>query len=150
MSTTRFPARQLVKGLVFMTMLTACQSGSRPPSSDDHSTQVTSVSAAVADATASDAGRFPGACDGWSLTAAQAEAFFALSTEVDARTYHHEYDTSRCMIPGELVDNGRHWAFQINGVAKGYWSDGATMRYFGCAAPACEPLVLVPYIGMDP
>ena len=132
-----------------MTALTACQSGSRPPSSDTSGLQVTSVSAAAPDPSSSDAGRFPGDCDRWGLTAAQAEAFFALSTELDASAYHHDYDTSRCMIAGQLVEDGRQWEFRINGAAKGYWSDGTHMRYFGCTDAACDPLVLVPYVGMD-
>lgn len=29
-------------------------------------------------------------------------------------------------------------------------SDGSDTRYFGCTAAACDALVLVPHIGMDP
>lgn len=54
------------------------------------------------------------------------------------------------MIAGELVEGGRQWEFQINGAAKGYWSDGNDTRYFGGMDAACDPLVLVPHIGMDP
>lgn len=135
--------------LAALTTLTGCESGSRPPSSDDQ-LAVTSVSAAAVDHSAGDATRFPDACDHWSLTETQVEAFFALSSEVDSRIYHHDYETSRCMITGELIDNDRRWTFRINGAAKGYRSDGSTTRYFGCTASECEPLVLIPHIGMNP
>jgi len=108
------------------------------------------VSAAIPDPSSSEAGRFPDACDDWSLTAEQVETFFALSAELDASSYHHEYETSPCMIEGELVDGGYAWTFQINGASKGYWSDGNQTRYFGCPEAECEPLVLVPHIGMNP
>ena len=78
------------------------------------------------------------------------ETFFSLSTEKDSRAYHHEYDTAPCMIEGELAHDGRKWAFHINRAAKGYWSDGSDTRYFGCTAAACDSLVLVPHIGMNP
>lgn len=102
------------------------------------------------DPSSSDARRFPGLCEGWALTPEQVETFFTLSSEMDSRAYHHEFDTAPCMIEGELVDDGRQWAFHINGAAKGYWSDGGDTRYFGCTAAACDSLVLVPHIGMDP
>ena len=102
------------------------------------------------DPSSSDAERFPRLCEGWALTPEQVETFFALSSEMDSRAYHHEYDTAPCMIEGGLVDDGRQWAFHINGAAKDYWSDGSDTRYFGCTAAACDALVLVPHIGMDP
>ena len=133
-----------------MTVLTACQPGSRLPSSELSGLRVTAVSAAIHDPNSADASRFPDACDHWTLTPEQVETFFTLSTELDARAYHHEYEVSPCMIEGELVDSSRAWTFQINGAAKGFWSNGSQTRYFGCPDAECEPLVLVPHIGMNP
>lgn len=104
----------------------------------------------MSDPESSDAGEFPGACDDWSLTKVQAEVFFTLGEEMGARGYHHDYETSRCMITGELVSGGQTWRFKINGAAKGYWAKGGRTRYFGCDSSACEPLVLIPHIGMNP
>lgn len=83
---------------------------------------------------------FPGQCGNWSLTKAQAERFFRLSKPVDARTYVHDYDTSRCMVTGRLMHAGTSWDLTINGGAKGYWSRKGEVRYFGCVSSGCEKL----------
>ena len=89
-------------------------------------------------------------CRKWSVSAAQAEEFFALSEEVDGRTFHHEFDTAPCKVTGALEARGREWTFSINGAAKAKWSNGQDVLYFGCSKPACKPLVLWEFVGMDP
>lgn len=142
MSTALFPARSLAKILAFTMALTACQPDSHPLSTDGESLRVTKITTAAPDPLSGDADKFSGSCNSWSLTAKQAEEFFRLSTPIDARTYHHEYDTSRCMITGRLAKDGKSWDFKINGGAKATWSDGETTRYFGCRVASCEPLVV--------
>lgn len=85
-------------------------------------------------------------CKAWNLTADQAERFFALSKEIDSRTYHHTYDTVPCKIDGEVKSDGRVWQFTINGAAKARWVAGEAIRYLGCEAKACEPLVMDAFV----
>ena len=96
-----------------------------------------------------DSKKFPDQCNTWMLDHDQAEAFFRLGVPIDARTYVHEYDTSRCMIEGELIEDGVTWDFRINGGAKAYWTQGDSVRYFGCTAPGCEELVIFMQPGME-
>lgn len=119
-------------------------------SSEEGLVQVVSIHPTVVDPSTGGSDRAPDDCGRWSLTPAQAETFFALSAEVDARIYHHDYETSRCMIKGELMFEGQRWDFQINGASKAYWSNGISTRYFGCDASGCESLALAPYIGLNP
>lgn len=85
-------------------------------------------------------------CKAWSLTAKQAEQFFLLSKEIDARTYHHTYDTAPCKIDGRVKSGTRVWTFTINGAAKARWVDGETIRYLGCEVEGCASLVMDPFV----
>lgn len=131
--------------------LAACQPDFRPPSSEgSQGINVTRISTTAVDPTASAQEGAPGICREWKLTAEQAENFFALSKEIDGRTFVHEYDTAPCKITGTVKALGHTWDFTINGAAKAMWKSGDEIRYLGCDAPACDPLVLWPFIGMDP
>lgn len=136
--------------LIFTMVLVACQPVSRPPSSDSPAVRVIAIAPVALDPSASAQEGAPQMCQAWSVSAPQAEAFFALSEEVDGRTFHHEYDTAPCKVTGTLQANGREWAFSINGAAKATWSSGQEVLYFGCTAPACRPLVLWEFVGMNP
>lgn len=85
-------------------------------------------------------------CKGWTLTATQAERFFSLSKEVDSRTYHHTYDTMPCKIDGVVRMGEKVWQFTINGAAKAQLSDGVNVRFLGCEAKQCEPVVMEPFV----
>lgn len=79
-------------------------------------------------------------CRQWSLTRLQAETYFRLSkpiTMVEA----HEFDTLPCTISGKLRADDRIWDFEINAGATAIWRSGIDLRMFGCADPACAPLV---------
>jgi hypothetical protein len=79
-------------------------------------------------------------CRQWSLTRRQAELYFRLGkpiTMIEA----HEYDTLPCTISGKLRADGRIWNFEINAGATAIWRSGTDLRMFGCADPACAPLV---------
>ena len=79
-------------------------------------------------------------CRQWSLTRRQAETYFRRSkpiTMIEA----HRYDTLPCTISGRLRVDGRTWDFEINAGATAIWRSGADLRMFGCADPACAPLV---------
>lgn len=104
------------------------------------------VSAAEVDSTASVPEGADKICEGWTLTASQAERFFALSKEVDSRTYHHTYDTMPCKIGGVVSMDGKVWQFTINGAAKAQLIDGVTVRILGCEAKQCEPVVMEPFV----
>lgn len=108
--------------------------------------QVLEIAATALDSSASMQDGAEEYCKTWHLTAQQAELFFALSKEVDARTYHHTYDTSPCKIDGRVKSGGRVWQFTINGAAKARWVDGETTRYLGCELEACASLVMDPFV----
>ena len=122
--------------------IAACQAGSPLSSSDARPVvQVLEISGVMRDLSASQVGA-PEICEDWSLTKIQVEEFFALSKDIDARTFHHDYDTAPCKIVGTAMIDGGVREFEINGAAKATWSDGETRHYLGCDASTCEPLVL--------
>lgn len=130
-------------------VMTACQPDSlQLSSSSSAAIQVIEISGPVHEPSASQVGA-PDICAGWSLTQAQAEEFFALSKEIGARDYHHEYDTAPCKIVGTARIGGEIRQFEINGAAKATWADGETQHYLGCDVPACERLVLWMPVGSD-
>lgn len=91
----------------------------------------------------------PGICRSWAMTAAQAERFFLLSERIDARRYHHDFDTAPCMISGVLGSDGRAWKFSINGAAKAVLRNGNDTHYVGCMASECSELVMWEYTPPD-
>ncbi|MEZ0471144.1 hypothetical protein [Luteimonas salinilitoris] len=130
---------------VMISLASGCSGqGSRPGS-----LQVSDISETALDTSASSQEGATAACEGWALTRVQAEEFFSLSESIDQREFHHEYDTAPCKITGSVDAEGRPWRFTINGAAKAIWEDGDEVRYFGCSAPACRPLVLWEYTGTD-
>ncbi len=82
-------------------------------------------------------------CKAWSLTREQAQAFFRLATSITGEQRHAHYSSLPCTIRGRLQAEGRIWAFSINAAATADWTSGEDTRSFGCADPACEPLVLL-------
>ena len=107
---------------------------------------VIQISAAEVDLTASVKESAAEACASWRLTAAQAERFFMLSKQIDSITYHHTYDTMPCKINGVVKADGKLWKFTINGAAKAQWWNETSIRYLGCEAKECEPLVIDPFV----
>lgn len=88
------------------------------------------------------ADKFAAQCDTWNPDRDFVAKFFAVSREIPARAYHHDFDTAPCKVAGTLHSNGSAWEFEINGAAKGLWRQGNTTLYFGCTDPSCAPLVL--------
>lgn len=138
-----------MKALACITCLTclACSQGFRTDEARaEKGAQVIQITAAEVDLTASAQESAAEACTSWRLTAAQAELFFMLSKKIDSRTYHHTYDTMPCKISGVVKADGKVWKFTINGAAKAQWWTETRIRYFGCEAKECEPLVIDPYV----
>jgi hypothetical protein len=88
-------------------------------------------------------------CAKWRLTKEQAQRFFQISTSYKESPYS-EYYQLPCSIKGVVEAEGKTWEFIINAGATAVWKSGNEVRYFGCSAPACEPLVLMMPDGMDP
>lgn len=151
MSTTRLRGRLGVKVLVCITCLSSlsCSRDILAPeisvAEPRNHVRILSIHPAVVDSRASFQEGTPEICEKWTLTGKQAEQLFALSKEVDQRTYIHTYDTAPCKIEGTLEAGGDVLEFSINGAAKAEWFDDRQRRYFGCESPLCEPLVMWPY-----
>ncbi len=90
-----------------------------------------------------------GACQTWTLTPHQVGAFFRVSREYSEPPYGQFYQVA-CGVSGRLSAEGRVWTFAINGGGTATWRNGDTVRHFGCAAPACEALLLLPPDDMAP
>jgi hypothetical protein len=82
------------------------------------------------------------ACAKWRLTKEQAQRFFRLSKPFEENPYN-EFNQLPCSIEGVVEAEGEIWEFIINAAATAFWQHGEEVRYFGCSAPACEPLVLM-------
>jgi hypothetical protein len=82
------------------------------------------------------------ACAKWRLTKEQAQRFFRLSKPYEENPYN-EFNQLPCSIEGVVEAEGEIWEFIINAAATAFWQHGEEVRYFGCSAPACEPLVLM-------
>lgn len=151
MSMTKFSAGPLVKVRGFiLAMMFPLGSGCYGQSSHPHDWHVAEISVGIVDSSALAQESAIEACRSWSLTASQAEELFALSEQIDARTFHHEYDMAPCQIRGVVNADGRTWKFTINGAAKALWQHGSDVRYFGgCRAPRCGSLVLWAHTGTD-
>ncbi len=88
------------------------------------------------------------ACAKWRLTKEQAQRFFKLSKSYQDSPYSEFYQLP-CSIEGVVEAEGKTWEFTINAGATAIWSRGEEVRYFGCSAPGCEPLVLMMPDGME-
>lgn len=132
-----------------MLTLTACMAA---PTSDRSKikVEVTKISKAVFNEIQAASYDPADLCESWSLTATQAEEFFAISEAIDSPAYNHEYDTAPCNITGTLVEAGHIWQFEINGAAKARLTSGKDERYVGCRKSACKKLVLWEFVGLDP
>lgn len=75
------------------------------------------------------------------------EHFFALSREYGENPYQEFYQMN-CSISGELQSSGVTWSFKIDGGGTAAWRSGHTVRYWGCSAQDCEPLVILLTDGM--
>lgn len=106
-----------------------------------HDFQITEVTGVEIEP-ASSAAEYSAQCEDWALDAEAAAAFFAMSTRITPREYHHDFDTAPCRVSGVARYAGMDWRFQINGAAKGAWTRGAETIYFGCTQDACSSLVL--------
>lgn len=120
--------------------LAACASS---PARDPNALTVLRVDAARYD---DPQGREPAlreACAAWRLNPRQVAAFFAAGREYPDGT-HDAFYWLPCSIKGRLRAQEREWEFEINAAATATWTDGDTVRRWGCTAKACEPLVLLP------
>jgi hypothetical protein len=88
-------------------------------------------------------------CAKWKLTRDQVQRFFQISTSYKDSPYSEFYQLP-CSIDGVVEAEGQTWEFTINAGATAVWKRGKEVRYFGCSAPACEPLVLMMPDGMEP
>lgn len=79
----------------------------------------------------------------------QVRAFFQLSDGYPEAPYNRFYQVG-CGISGKLRADGRNWTFSINGGGTATWQDGTAVRHFGCSAPGCASLLLLPTDGMEP
>ena len=75
--------------------------------------------------------------------------FFELSERYAESPYSAFYQVP-CSISGKIEVEGKTWNFVIGGGGAASWSRGNEIRYFGCSAQACGPLVLMPTDLMDP
>lgn len=82
------------------------------------------------------------ACAAWSLDKQQAEAFFALSEQLQEGQLH-DFHWLPCSIEGRLQAEGREWRFEINGAGTSIWRSGDDARLLGCTRSACEPFVIL-------
>lgn len=89
------------------------------------------------------------ACDAWALSPSQVETFFALAMAYPDRPYTQFYQVG-CSLSGRVHRDGREWRFAINGGGTATLQAGDTLRHFGCSAPGCEALLLLPSDGMEP
>jgi hypothetical protein len=81
-------------------------------------------------------------CRAWVLDRHQVARFFAASREYPDG-FGDAFYSLPCTISGELRAEGRIWTYEINAAATATWTSGKTLRRFGCAETACEPLVLL-------
>jgi len=77
-------------------------------------------------------------CKAWALTSEEAEAFFAMSHPVDARTWDEDYEDAPCAIGGTVRSDGIDWQFSINGAHKAVLRSKDDVRYLGCDSRECE------------
>ncbi len=89
------------------------------------------------------------ACRNWALSAQQVERFFQLSDGYSEAPFSRFYQVG-CGISGELYADGQRWTFAINGGGMATWQAGERIRHFGCSAPECDSLLLLPSDGMAP
>lgn len=89
------------------------------------------------------------ACAAWRLDARQVAAFFAASREYPDGLGDGFYWLP-CTIKGRLRAQEREWDFEINAAATATWTDGDTVRRWGCTDKACTPLVLLMPDGNGP
>lgn len=89
------------------------------------------------------------ACHEWRLSPAQAAGFFELATRYAAPPYSGFYFIP-CSIDGELMQDGKRWKFSIGGAGTAVWRAGDVTVHWGCSAPGCARLLLLPADGMAP
>ncbi|MCD9088151.1 hypothetical protein [Stenotrophomonas sp. SY1] len=131
-----------------MAALTACQSRSQNPSSENYrqySISLISVYEVQRDETSSQVQEATQVCPQWKMT--KESAFFVLSESqpIDPQAYFRELNTAPCKVTGELLSDGNLWRFTINAGSGVIWSRGDEHRYFACMADACDALMLMPY-----
>lgn len=88
------------------------------------------------------------ACRRWTLTPLQVERFFAISQRYSDSPYGSFYQLP-CSISGKILAEQRAWEFDINGGGTATWVSGNEVRYWGCSAKECEPLILLLTDGMS-
>lgn len=81
-------------------------------------------------------------CAAWTLDAAQAERFLALS-HVLTEGALHGFSWLPCSIPGRARWSNREWHVQINAAGTSIWRSGNDVRHLGCSHARCEPFVLL-------
>lgn len=132
-------------------LLSACQTQVRSPDSDTRAPLPVPVGVSVLEIAPSVYQPSEGqqrtdseasACQAWTLGAAQAEAFFELSTPLPEGALN-DFSWLPCTISGRLAAEGVEWTFQINAAGTSTWRAGGEARLLGCADRACAPFVIL-------
>lgn len=133
-----------------MSTLPACSSSPPAPRAEASGVSVLEISPSRYDPAGArgDGPALAADCRRWSLTPQQAETFFALSRPIPDGA-GQEFDALPCTINGRLRAEGREWTFRINAAATAVWIEDKAVRRWGCADPACAPLVLTMPAGAD-
>ncbi|QCO67543.2 hypothetical protein E5843_06735 [Luteimonas yindakuii] len=149
MRMTPFPESLLAKArvsmLVTMTLLGSACHGSvlRAPEF-----RVVEVGGVETDP-ASSAPEYAGQCRSWTMDVESVSAFFVLSERISSRQYHHDFEAAPCRVRGVVRYGDEDWRFQVNGAAKGAWTNGSQTIYFGCTQDACSRVVMWQHVPMD-
>lgn len=154
-SSTPFRTRRRAKATVcacLIPLLAACSSPPARPSGTTHHDEAAAAGVVVVESDGAPIYAPPlgkaadpalaASCRAWTLNRDQVARFFAASREYRDGLGDAFYSLP-CTITGELRAEGRIWTYEINAAATATWIGGGTVRRFGCAAAACEPLVLM-------
>lgn len=129
--------------MIPMIVLSACSTSPKAdPLAELHAAHSSSTSVLPASYTGNPDGPAKKACEAWTLTSKQVEAFFNLSEEYSDNPYSGFYQLP-CSISGDITADGRTWHYKINGGGTATWKNDDDERYWGCSASECEPLVMM-------
>jgi len=80
-----------------------------------------------------------GICDGFTLTDAQAQQFFAKATAITPEQMHADYDYLPCWVDGTTTRGGARWTWRIRaGGTAEVTPPGGQMTFLGCKS--CDDL----------
>jgi len=89
------------------------------------------------------------ACLGWKWSPDRVAEFFQLSEGYREVPYARFYQVG-CGVSGRLRADGQEWSFAINGGGMATWTNGSTIRHFGCSAAKCADFLLLESDAMAP